>query len=240
MSNLASIGFEVPDYTSFQNLAERVFYEGRSIRLGNGYYVYHRDESGAELWVQVDKEQSIIGMNPHFQTESQLEVTLLEAVSRKESPLDGGFRASTGPNRDQQIVFDLPDAHRHEGLALPHVTKIGLAGFASALEAAAPDAPSGFHPLGGSGESPDAHYRVTGTVLDSAFKINGWTGRAYLWLALDLGFGQMEMVTMSRAWKGLPPKGTHLHADAWLSGQVGLEKQSKSYKGFLERLFSGS
>lgn len=239
MSNLASIGFEVPDYKSFQELAEKVFYEGSSVKTGSGLYVYHRDQSGAELWVQVDKDQSIVGMNPHFQATTSLEVVLTDAFSRKESPLDGAFRAKAGTDQQFEFVFDLPDAHRHGGFQLPDQISVGLVGFTSQLEQVDPDTPFGIASVKG-GNATSAQAVLTGQVLDSAFKINGWTGRAYLWMALDLGFGQVDIVSVSRSWKGLVPIGTVLRVEAWLSGRVAEEKASKSYKAFLGRLLRGA
>lgn len=239
MSNLASIGFEVPDYKSFQELAEKVFYEGSSVKTGSGLYVFHRDQSGAELWVQVDKEQSIVGMNPHFQATTSLDLVLTDAFSRKESPLDGAFRAKAGPEEEFEFVFDLPDAHRHGGFQLPENTTVGLVGFTSQLEQVDPSTPFGIEPAK-DGKASSAHSILTGQVLDSAFKINGWTGRAYLWMALDLGFGQIDVVSVSRSWRGLVPIGTVLRLEAWLSGRIAEEKASKSYKAFLGRLLRGA
>lgn len=236
MGNLSSIGFEVHDFEAFQNLAEMVYQKGTSIRAGDGFYVHARDDSGAELWLQMDPQRSIIGLNPHFHTEKHVKIRLEEALTRAESPMDGAFRASLANHPDHSFVFDLPNAHTMPGISLPSRSEVALACFAENLNEA--DESDTFR-LEALSENQKAEVQLVGTVSASAFKINGWTGRAFLWLEMDLEGEKVEMVAPSKLWKGLPPKGARLRAEGWLSGRINPDKTERPTKGFFERLFWG-
>lgn len=238
MGNLSSIGFEVHDYEAFQQLAEMVYQKGTSVRAGDGYYVLARDGSGAELWLQMTRKKEVIGMNPHFESPHRQVLRLETALSRKESPMDGAFRACLAADPSQQFVFDLPDAHTVSRVNLPFESEVSLVAFAESLE----ESKAGALGIHGGAEDDSAMATVCGRVASALFKINGWTGRAFLLLEIDLGqqAGKLEMVAPSRLWKGLPPEGTLIMADAWLSGRIGPHKTPRPFAGFIERLFWGN
>ena len=103
-----------------------------------GFYLKFSDASGAEIWVQGNKEQELIGFNPHFAGKSRRLVGLTEAIEREASALDGGFHAWANPggedvetSGDYPFVFDAPDFRLNEILQFPHTCEIQLTAFAS-------------------------------------------------------------------------------------------------------------
>ena len=225
----------MPDYDSFESLAEQVAKEGRPIR-GNGVtYVFIRDESGAELWAQMDGQQQLIGMNPHYHAQTTLPVTLERHISRPENPLDGAFFASAGPEKCSQFVFDLPDARLYGDRDLPQTAQLNLVGFAEVIEENDTEKVDGIYGL----DPVQARARVVGRVSASAFRINCRTGRAYLWIEVDLGFGKMEVVSLSSGWKGLPPVHTEISTEVWLSGRIpNVIPAPRPERRLLSRIFS--
>ncbi len=109
-----------------------------TIRCPRGFYLKFSDASGAEIWLQGNFEQELIGFNPHFAGASRRKVALTTAINREASELDGGFHAWANPlnetgeiSGDYPFVFDVPDFRLSEMPTLPHVCEIQLTAFAS-------------------------------------------------------------------------------------------------------------
>lgn len=109
-----------------------------TIRCPLGFYLKFSDASGAEIWLQGNFEQELIGFNPHFAGKSRRTVGLTKAIERESSTLDGGFHAWANPaNEDVEtsgeypFVFDVPDFRMIEQLSLPQICEIQLTAFAS-------------------------------------------------------------------------------------------------------------
>ena len=137
MSNLSDIGFPVRGEQDVNEMIMQVLGNVVEIRCHNGFYLRFSDSSDAELYLQGNPEQELIGFNPHFAGKSRRKVALTEAVERDSSELDGGFHAwanpldETGETGDYPFVFNSPDfraVHLHE---FPKTVEIQLTAFAS-------------------------------------------------------------------------------------------------------------
>lgn len=109
-----------------------------TIRCARGFYLKFSDASGAEIWLQGNFEQELIGFNPHFAGKSRRTVNLTKAIERDASELDGGFHAWANPTAEADevsgeypFVFDVPDFRLNEIPALPKICEIQLTAFAS-------------------------------------------------------------------------------------------------------------
>jgi hypothetical protein len=137
MSNLTDIGFPVRGEQDINEMIMQVLGNVVEIRCHNGFYLRFSDKSGAELYLQGNPEQELIGFNPHFAGKSRRKVALTQAIERDSSELDGGFHAwanppnETGETGDYPFVFNSPDfraVHLHE---FPVTVEIQLSAFAS-------------------------------------------------------------------------------------------------------------
>ena len=138
MSNLSDIGFPTKSEQDINDMISHVLELAETIRCPQGFYLKFADASGAEIWVQGNFEQELIGFNPHFAGKSRRRVGLTEAVERESSQLDGGFHAwanpsdkTIEPSGDYPFVFDAPDFRLNQISQFPHVCEIQLTAFAS-------------------------------------------------------------------------------------------------------------
>lgn len=138
MSNLSDIGFPVRHEADVNEVIMSVLGQVSEVRCPRGFYLKFSDKSGAEIYLQGNHDQELIGFNPHFAGKSRRKVALTKAVEREASELDGGFHAWANPSDeanpesgDYPFVFDLPDFRTVPNLALPQTVEIQLTAFAS-------------------------------------------------------------------------------------------------------------
>ena len=134
MSNLSDIGFPVRHEQDVNDVIMSVLDHVSEVRCPNGFYLKFSDKSGAELYLQGNFEQELIGFNPHFAGKSRRTVALTQAIEREASELDGGFHAWANPSGDEgeyPFVFDVPDFRTVPNLSLSQTVEIQLTAFAS-------------------------------------------------------------------------------------------------------------
>lgn len=138
MSNLSDIGFPTRSEQDINDMISHVLEHTETIRCPRGFYLKFSDASDAEIWLQGNFEQELLGFNPHFAGKSRRKVSLTQAIDRESSELDGGFHAWANPSDaaveasgDYAFVFDVPDFRINEISQFPHVCEIQLTAFAS-------------------------------------------------------------------------------------------------------------
>ena len=138
MSNLSDIGFPTSSDQDINDMISHVLELAETIPSPPGFYLKFADASGAEIWLQGNSEQELIGFNPHFAGKSRRRVGLTEAITRESSELDGGFHAWANPrdadaetSGEYPFVFDVPDFLLNQVASFPHDGEIQLTAFAS-------------------------------------------------------------------------------------------------------------
>lgn len=138
MSNLSDIGFPTPDEQAINEMIMHVLEVAKPEKVARGFYLIYTDRSGAEIYLQGNTEQELIGFNPHFAGKSRFTVGLTNSIERDSSALDGGFHAWANPSaEDAEIsgeypfVFDVPDFRAVEIAEFPRIAEIQLTAFAS-------------------------------------------------------------------------------------------------------------
>jgi hypothetical protein len=63
MSHFSSIGFQVTSRDELNSLVQEAYSLGQSIPVANGRYLIYTDPSGAELWIQINAQNELIGAN---------------------------------------------------------------------------------------------------------------------------------------------------------------------------------
>jgi hypothetical protein len=122
-SHFSTIGLPVSSDEDMKALANRVVPLAERLAAPSGAYFRWPDPSGAELWLQVNANNELIGMNPHYAGRSAVLVALTARVGPSE--LDGSFRGWVNPEGDApatgyyEFVFDALDYRLHEELSLP-------------------------------------------------------------------------------------------------------------------------
>jgi len=246
-SHFSTIGLPVASVEDMNSLANRIGLLAKELAAPGGVYLHWSDPSGAEMWLQVNASNELIGMNPHYAGQSAVRVGLTARLpSTGPSELDGSFHGWAGPPADDApdmgyypFVFDAPDYQLHEGLSLPARREVQIAAFAHEIAAfetvAAYEAsqtgdlqyasqsfiPSGlFTPDGESTVPPQARAVFAGHVLAADKKINVLTDRAFYWALVETYGGAYDVVIDSNLLPSVPVVGGVISGSFWLSGRI--------------------
>ncbi len=242
-SHLSSIGIPIASREAFARLARRVVNDEETMQyeVDEGLYLRWSCPSGAELWLQVNDRNQVVGMSPHFAGKNRVPVKLTRQITRPgESPFDGAFRAELTLEDDQEaalhpLVFDAPDFLRYADLRLPYEAVAQVAAFAhtlqvfaakEALTAAPVTPPSAFVPVGavtleGAPIKPSpALASFTGEVRAAQERTNKLTGAAFVWLDVVLPSAVFDVVADPDLLETLPPAGACVSGTFWLSGRL--------------------
>jgi hypothetical protein len=245
-SHFSTIGLPVKSQKEFQGLARRVADDTASFDCPEGRYLRWSSPSGAEVWLQVDLDDNLVGMSPHFSGESLVRVGLTARVNRPGgSALDGAFHGWAAPADDNPesgcypFVFDAPEFQLHHNLQVPGTAEVQVAAFAHEVSLfASPEAhaasqtgevrfasqsfiPSGiFSPAGERTEPPDAHAIFTGHILKTASRKNELTGNRFCWALVETLGGVFDVVIDPELIKAAPKVGGVLSGAFWLSGRL--------------------
>jgi hypothetical protein len=140
MSNFSSIGFSLQSKDEFEQLVDFCFENGEKIKCSDGSYFIYSDKSGAELYGQINNQNEIIGINPHFNGKSRRNVCLTRSYSEAESELDGAFYCWADPQNENNpesgvypFVFDVPNFKTIGQISYPKNFEIQLSAFAQEI-----------------------------------------------------------------------------------------------------------
>jgi hypothetical protein len=245
-SNFSTIGLSVASREDLSALVNRVGPLAERLAVPNGEYFRWSDPSGAEIWLQVNANNELIGMNPHYAGRSTVRVGLTARLaSAGPSELDGSFHGWADPAGDAPdtgcypFVFDAPDYRLHEELPLPAQKQVQIAAFAheiaafetvAAYEASQTDdlkyASQSFIPSGLFTSAPESAVRpqalaiFAGHVLAAEEKINVLTGSPFYWALVETLGGAYDVVIDSDLLPGLPKVGGVISGSFWLSGRI--------------------
>jgi hypothetical protein len=248
MSNFSDIGFDINTEEEFQDLLEKTYHESTLIRVNDGAYAVYADESGAELWIQLNNAHECVGANPHYKGSSRRKVCLTATVTRPENPLDGGFYAWAEPAEKQNpesglypFVFDVPDFKTLEPVPFPADVDIQLTAFAqdvqlyeneAAFSAAQTTGPKfavqSFIPSGlfsssteeGKPATPEAFGFFTGVIKKAEGRQNALTGQVFYVLLVDTLGGEIDVVADAGFFEKAPAVNEIVQVECWLSGQL--------------------
>ncbi len=264
MSNLSNIGFGVQNEEDFYSLVEKAYEKSIQIKNKEGSYYKFSDESGAQLWIQMDHKNELIGVNPHFKGESKRKVSIVTTINKQESILDGAFYSWADPEEDDlksgsyPFVFDVPDHKNYSDIELPQALEIQLSAFAQEFEyyesedvfeeeqegemkwASQSFVPSGLFNPGDEKDpdSPEAFGLFAGVIRKAEKRKNFFTNQEFYWMLVDTLGGEIDVTADLRYFKNsIPSIGGVVHGQFWLSGCLLTEpkiSEKKRRKGILK------
>lgn len=250
MSNLSDIGFPTRSEQDINDMISHVLELAETIRCPQGFYLKFADASGAEIWVQGNFEQELIGFNPHFAGKSRRRVGLTEAIERESSQLDGGFHAWANPSDldvessgEYPFVFDVPDFRVIEAIKFPHVCEIQLTAFASNDFKVFADereydenqgdelsyASKSFIPIGlynfdtedwDEANPPRPVGQFAGEIKAFELKTNELSGEKFYWFLVETLGGEVDVVADAKLIASEPKIGGVVSGQFWLSGRI--------------------
>lgn len=245
-SHFSTIGVAVRSNDEFADYAIRTVEQGRTLDTPGGSYMVWDMGEGVELWAQVDADNSLIGLNPHFRGLGRMEVRLDRAVVRSsDSPLDGAYYGWAEPSDDAEaqgaypLVFDVPDMAAWGALALPATYIVQISAFAhdiatfaddeayrasqgsEALMAAESFIPSGLFVIDGESDAvPQSEAVFSGHVLATQVLTNAQTGEQFAWAHVQTYGGTVDVVVDLALLPQPMAVGGLVRGSFWLSGRV--------------------
>ena len=246
MSNLSDIGFPVQSEQDVNVLITDTIKYVESIRCPQGFYLRFADSSGAEIYLQGNVEQELVGFNPHFDGISRRKVGLSRKIERDSSELDGGFYAWANPTDDAEsgeypFVFDVPDFRLTEINDFPALKNIQLTAFASndfkifasedefrADENWNQTAAKSFIPSGmflpdderTEIEPPRPIGIFTGEIIEFSLKTNELSNEQFYWFLVETLGGEVDVVADIKLVPVEPQIGGIVSGQFWLSGKI--------------------
>jgi hypothetical protein len=245
-SHFSTIGFAIEAEEDLFAVVDSLASQARTHVLDHGSYLEWRCPSGAAMWLQLDAEGDLVGVNPHFTGKARLPIAVTSRIRRKtDTELDGAFHAWANPEGEQvesgayPFVFDAPDAARHAKLALPARTIVQVAAFAHEVEIFGSEAereaslpkdgpefasrsfvPTGLFKDAGDESPPEAHAIFTGEILEVATLFNSFSTRRFCWALVSTLGGDYDVVLDDALIAEEPPVGGILSGSFWLSGRI--------------------
>lgn len=250
MSNLSDIGFPTPDEQAINEMIMHVLEVAKPVKCTHGFYLIYTDSSGAEIYLQGNFNQELIGFNPHFAGKSRRRVGLTRAIERDSSELDGGFHAWANPSDEDvetsgeyPFVFDVPDFRAVEIEAFPLTVELQLTAFASndfkvftgedayqaAQESELPYASKMFVPVGlfdfksenlDESNAPRPVGKLAGEIRELELRTNELSGEKFYWLLVDTYGGEIDVVVDPKYVPEEPTVGGIVSGTFWLSGRM--------------------
>jgi len=233
MSNLSDIGFPVAsDEEVNQVLMDVLPHLVQHSCPPHGFYYQFSDGSGAELYLQANPAQDLVGFNPAFAAEEPVNLTIHRKIERDTSELDGGFVAEGAGGT--VFVFDSPDFRLRADQAVENTTAAVLTAFASNDLATAPAGTQiqagSLRPLrdtretlfaeSGDGVPPQAHVFIEAPVISAELRTNGLTGETFYAMKARTNIGDVSIVADPALLVKTPEPGTVIKGSFWLSGKV--------------------
>jgi len=214
-----------------------------------GFYLKFADASGAEIWVQGNFEQELIGFNPHFAGKSKRRVGLTRTIERESSELDGGFHAWAESGEDKIVdsgeypfVFDVPDFRTIEKINFPQIREIQLTAFASndfkiyksekdyydAQDSEPKFASKSFIPSGlftpdeeaAASKPPRPIGIFAGEIKEFELKTNELSNEKFHWFLVETLGGEVDVVADAKLISIEPNIGGIVSGQFWLSGRI--------------------
>jgi hypothetical protein len=224
-----AIGFEIPDEAAYNTVAEMAEARGTRTRIRRRDVTLHgccwKVGCGVEVWTilyESPDEYYYADCRPAFRPRHAQPIESWEIVEFNE---DGeavveGRLARTG----SPVTFALQNLTELEEDVFTHARlSAALGGLAYDVRIAAQGAVLGIVPSRrpGAVPPPDGNdYVVTGRIMRSGALRNSYTEAELVWLLLDAGGVQLEIVVERSAMEGDAEPGTKVEADLWLQGYV--------------------
>jgi hypothetical protein len=250
MSNLSDIGFPTPDEQAVNEMIMHVLEFARPIECKQGFYLKFSDASGAEIYLQGNFDQELVGFNPHFAGTSRRKVGLTQKIERDSSELDGGFHAWANPFEEEDeisgeypFVFDVPDFRMNEIENFPALRDIQLTAFASndfqifsseeafydSQESELKYASKSFVPVGlfsfDENENIDLNVvrpigKLAGEIKAFDRRTNQLSGQDFYWFLVETLGGEVDIVADPKFVTEEPKQGGIISGQFWLSGKI--------------------
>ena len=241
-SNLASIGFHFDDTEEFAAVMLPLA-ETAIERLGCpvGDYAIWRSRTGAEIWFHLplfgteNDARDIEGLTPFFEGESEVAVTITQAVARPgDNPFEGALacriRGARGQADSAELAFEAVDFAVRCDMTAAFECHARLVGFAHGGRVLGEgEAASGISAVSAApavasattmARSAPSLVRIAGRVCDCRQCVNEVSAKPFEWLLVDAGCAIVDVVTAPGVIGSDIAKGSTIEVNATLFGRI--------------------
>lgn len=252
MSNLSNIGFGIQNRDDLNEIIHKAVGLGHITKAvpDEGICVAYTDKSGAELWLILNEDSELMGLNPHFKGQSKRTICLTAIIYPTQSPTTEVFYyAWADPTEENKpktglypFVFNAADFKTNtvmEQIVLPQNMQIQLAAFAQKMNyyPTKQDFDSSqntnvlldsrlFIPIGLYADkgaeitNPQPLGMIIGVVKEWQKLQNELTQQSFYWLLIDTHGGTVDMLADTTLLPNDPQIDSIIEAQCWLSGQI--------------------
>ena len=85
INDFSTIGYHFDSVNSLSELLRKIIESGKNVevfKVEEGAYLKYSDPSGAVLWIQLDKQNNVIGCHPHFNGKSIRKVRIEQIIQK--------------------------------------------------------------------------------------------------------------------------------------------------------------
>lgn len=243
INHFTTIGLPIHIGKDLEKFAQRTYDKNKVMIVKQGKYFIFTDKSGAQLYLQLNKNDQFIGANPHFSGNTTRRVGLSRRIDGKY--LDGEIYAWAEPVNPKEpdsglypFVFDVPDYYLLPDIKFPSMATIQLAAFSENISIFEDEKsfsnqegnsqlasnffiPSGlFAPNGKNMNPPQSHALFAAKIISVEKLLNHATGIEFIHLCADTYGGDIDIVIDVKKLKHLPVPGNVIQGSFWLSGKV--------------------
>ncbi|HYX28322.1 MAG TPA: tetratricopeptide repeat protein [Pyrinomonadaceae bacterium] len=256
MSNhMTALGFPVTSDSTFGHYAAMTQINGEPISHAFGGYRRLPAGGGAELWLETDRNGSIVQMNPHFFGAAQMRVRIEARIQTARGAItNNAFKGWALSKHDDDeasdgfpIVFDSPDFHLYDSLELPIIEPVQLAAFAETLDVFSDETELGNADAGGlpyavkafvplhnfklrEDDTSVAYARISGPVIETKLIENLFTPDSFCWAKLETYCGEVDIVVDPAILPRPLMDGDIVAGIFWLSGRIPRLSSSESMR----------
>lgn len=245
-SHFSSIGMPVNSEKEMYDLAQRASENAIEILCHDGRYLKWSSDEGAELWLQIDKNNDLIGLAPSFSGSAIMKVGITNQMQMPEdTAFEGTIYGWANPqnndpeNGEYPFVFDLIDKAIYGNLDLPFISDVSLSAFAHEITvytseddydsqqteelkfASESFIPSGLFSSEGEKQTYPKPYAIfTGKVIDCRKLYNSLTNREYNWALVKTLGGIIDVVCDPVLINNAIVKNGIISGSFWLNGKI--------------------
>ncbi|MCM3131239.1 hypothetical protein M3629_00480 [Paenibacillus polysaccharolyticus] len=257
VNHMTTLGFRVHSPEDFEDIAEYALSTGTRIKATYGQYALALAGEGIEIWLQIDKKNQVIGLNPHFSGSSRMKIGLTAELEPDENnKLDGRFHAWAEPDESMEsgiypFVFDLPNRGVYGQILIPQMIHVQLSAFAHEVTiykdeeefnlsqdseykfAVESFVPSGLFSEG----TPSATAMFTGRIVETAEIVNEQSKLRFTWALVKTLGGEIDVLIDQELVNKEMIVGDIISGSFWLSAKFQDEPIMKKKSNVINRMF---
>jgi len=259
--HFSAIGIPISSLEDLQLEISKAAVSATMIKCKKGHYLRWTSKQGAELWIQQDHHNNLVGATPFFQGKARMTVALTKEISRKtDTPLEGAIYGWAGPENDNPesgaypFVFDLVDKGVYEPFDFPFTSQVQLCAFTHDLNIYNSEeeynnsqedikfATESFVPsslleiVDTKFDSTGSTALFSGHVLEASELINPLTNNHYHWMYVKTLGGEIDVVSELSMLPNPVTIGGVIRGAFWLCGRI-MQPRFRQKKSLLKILF---